>query len=95
MGKMIQLDDSDEQELSVDKSGVAEVYVSTIERMWRYANISSISGDNEFRMEEEMARLVAEKENVEAEKKGLARQLERLQNAFVFLSGPSFREKRS
>ncbi|KAF8454965.1 HOOK protein-domain-containing protein [Terfezia claveryi] len=38
--------------------------------------------DNEFRMEEEMARLVAEKENVEAEKKGLARQLERLQNAF-------------
>lgn len=41
------------------------------------------SDDNEFRMEEEMARLVAEKENVEAEKKGLARQLERLQNAFV------------
>lgn len=64
INQMIQLDDSDEQELSVDKSGVAEV------------------GDNEFRMEEEMARLVAEKENVEAEKKGLARQLERLQNAF-------------
>ena len=37
-----------------------------------------------------MARLVAEKENVEAEKKGLARQLERLQNAFVFFSEPSF-----
>jgi len=35
-----------------------------------------------------MARLVAEKENVEAEKKSLARQLERLQNAFVFLSEP-------
>lgn len=31
-----------------------------------------------------MARLVAEKENVEAEKKNLARQLERLQNAFVY-----------
>ncbi|KAF8426574.1 hook-related protein family [Tirmania nivea] len=64
INQMIQLDDSDEQEPSVDKSGVAEV------------------DDNEFRMEEEMARLVAEKENVEAEKKGLARQLERLQNAF-------------
>lgn len=42
------------------------------------------SDDNEFRMEEEMARLVAEKENTEAEKKNLARQLERLQNAFVW-----------
>ncbi|KAF8468403.1 hypothetical protein BDZ91DRAFT_109336 [Kalaharituber pfeilii] len=38
--------------------------------------------DNEFRMEEEMARLVAEKENIEAEKKSLARQLERLQNEY-------------
>lgn len=35
-------------------------------------------------MEEEMARLVAEKENIEAEKKNLARQFERLQNAFVW-----------
>jgi len=32
-GKMIQLDDSDEQELSVDKPGVAEVYVSIMEGM--------------------------------------------------------------
>ena len=48
------------------------------------------SDDNEFRMEEEMARLVAEKENIEAEKKNLARQLERLQNAFVWSSWVKF-----
>ena len=46
--------------------------------------LPTCSDDNEFRMEEEMARLVAEKENIEAEKKNLARQLERLQNAFVW-----------
>lgn len=41
------------------------------------------SDENAFRMEEEMARLAAEKEAVEMEKKALARELDRLQRDYV------------
>ena len=41
------------------------------------------SDDNEFRMEEEMARLAAEKEAIEAEKKMLTRKYDRLLHDYV------------
>lgn len=43
---------------------------------------------DQFRMEEEMARLVSEKEAVEAKNKGLERRLANLQADFVSLSLP-------
>lgn len=50
--------------------------------VWFLADIST-RDENEFRMEEEMARVVAQNETLEAEKKALARKLEILQNNYV------------